>query len=345
VSIQPGSTPTGPAPPGSTPSSRQRPQWPASQQPASADGSAGETEPSAAVFLVLRRMRVPLVTLVLVFAISVFGLSLVPGEAEDGSPVRMTLFDAFYFMSYTATTIGFGELPHAFTHAQRLWVVVCIYLTVVAWAYAIGALLTLLQDRAFRQALAVQHFERKVRRISEPFLIVAGYGQTGALVVRSFDRLGRQLVVLDTSADKIDALDLMPYRGDVPGLVADVRSPTSCGAPGWSPPGARACWRSPTTTRRTSRSPWPSRCCAPTCPWSRDGVADHRPPHARLRLADRHQPLRPLRRAPAASLRRPAELPPHDVAGGRSGADCPARGTRVHRARGSSAATAASARP
>jgi Trk K+ transport system NAD-binding subunit len=170
-------------------------------------------------------MRVPLVTLVLVFAISVFGLSLVPGEAEDGSPVRMTLFDAFYFMSYTATTIGFGELPHAFTHAQRLWVVVCIYLTVVAWAYAIGALLTLLQDRAFRQALAVQHFERKVRRISEPFLIVAGYGQTGALVVRSFDRLGRQLVVLDTSADKIDALDLMPYRGDVPGLVADVRSP------------------------------------------------------------------------------------------------------------------------
>jgi Trk K+ transport system NAD-binding subunit len=128
-------------------------------------------------------------------------------------------------MSFTATTIGFGEIPHEFTYAQRLWVVVCIYLTVVAWAYAIGALLTLLQDRAFRQALSVQHFERKVRRISEPFLIVAGYGQTGALIVQSFDVLGRQLVVLDTSAEKIEALDLMSYRGDVPGLVADVRSP------------------------------------------------------------------------------------------------------------------------
>ena len=219
------STPGDPVPAGATPTSRQRAQWPASQHPPSADASAGESEPSAAVFLVLRRMRVPLVTLVLVFAVSVLGLSLIPAEDAEGRPAQLTLFDAFYFMSYTATTIGFGELPHAFTSAQRLWVIVCIYLTVVAWAYAIGALLTLLQDRAFRQALAVQHFERKVRRISEPFLIVAGYGQTGALVVQSFDALGRQLVVLDTSAEKVEGLDLMSYRGDVPGLVADVRSP------------------------------------------------------------------------------------------------------------------------
>ncbi len=209
----------------STPSSRQRTQWPATQHAPGVETVAGESEPSAAVFLVLRRMRVPLITLVLVFAVSVFGLTLIPGQDADGQPVRTSFFHAFYFMSYTATTIGFGELPHAFTDAQRLWVVVCIYLTVIAWAYAIGALLTLLQDRAFRQALAVQHFERKVRRIAEPFLIVAGYGQTGALLVRSFDTLGRRLVVLDSDAEKIDALDLMSYRGDVPGLVADVRSP------------------------------------------------------------------------------------------------------------------------
>ena len=60
----------------------------------------------------------------------------------------MGFFDAFYFMSYTATTIGFGELPYPFTDAQRLWVTITIYLTVIGWAYAIGSLLTLLQDRA-----------------------------------------------------------------------------------------------------------------------------------------------------------------------------------------------------
>ncbi len=130
-------------------------------------------------------------------------------------------------MSYTATTIGFGELPHPFTDAQRLWVVICIYLTVVAWAYAIGALLTLLQDRAFRSALSLQHFQRKVARLGEPFLLLAGYGQTGELLARSFDALGRRLVVLDASAERIDALDQGAFRGDLPGLVADVRSPHS----------------------------------------------------------------------------------------------------------------------
>jgi voltage-gated potassium channel len=209
----------------STPISSPRSQWPVTKHAPVLEAVPGESEPSAAVFLVLRRMRVPLITLVLVFAVSVFGLTLIPGQDADGSPVRTSFFHAFYFMSYTATTIGFGELPHAFTDAQRLWVVVCIYLTVVAWAYAIGALLTLLQDRAFRQALAVQHFERKVRRIAEPFLVVAGYGQTGALLVRSFDALGRRLVVLDSDTERIDALDLMAYRAEVPGLVADVRSP------------------------------------------------------------------------------------------------------------------------
>ena len=48
---------------------------------------------------------------------------------------------------------SFGELPNPFTAAQRLWVTVSIYLTVIGWAYAIGSLLSLLQDRAFRQAL------------------------------------------------------------------------------------------------------------------------------------------------------------------------------------------------
>ena len=70
----------------------------------------------------------------------------------------MGFFDAFYFMSYTASTIGFGELPVPVHLAQRLWVTVAIYLTVIGWAYAIGSLLALLQDRAFRQALALQQF-------------------------------------------------------------------------------------------------------------------------------------------------------------------------------------------
>ena len=63
---------------------------------------------SPGVFLVLRRMRVPLIVLIVIFAVSVLGLSLIPGQDAQGRPDRMGIFDAFYFMSYTATTIGFG---------------------------------------------------------------------------------------------------------------------------------------------------------------------------------------------------------------------------------------------
>ena len=180
---------------------------------------------SQTIFVIMRRMRAPLITLIVIFAITVLGLVLIPGKTPSGAPFHMSFFDAFYFMSYTASTIGFGELPYPFTDNQRMWVTISIYLTVIGWAYAIGSLLTLIQDRAFRNALALQRFRRKVRRLSEPFLLFAGYGQTGELLGRSFDQLGQQFVVIDQSPDRIDSLDLVAYRADIPGLTGDVRNP------------------------------------------------------------------------------------------------------------------------
>ena len=106
-----------------------------------------------------------------------------------------------------------------------MWVTISIYLTVVGWAYAIGSLLTLVQERSFRQALALQHFTRKVRRLGEPFLLIAGYGQTGELLARSLDALGRRFVVIDNDAGRIDDLYLDSYHADVPGLVGDAGDP------------------------------------------------------------------------------------------------------------------------
>ncbi len=186
---------------------------------------ASSTQASETIFLVLRRMRAPLILLISIFAISVLGLTLIPGQDAAGRPSRMGFFDAFYFMSYTASTIGFGEIPNSFTYGQRMWVTITIYLTVIGWAYAIGSLFAMVQDRAFRQALALQQFRRKVSRLQEPFLLIVGYGQTGELLGHAFDELGRRLVVIDISGDRIDDLQLGSYRADVPGLVADARDP------------------------------------------------------------------------------------------------------------------------
>jgi voltage-gated potassium channel len=187
---------------------------------------------SATIFQILRRMRAPLIVLIAIFAVSVLGLTLIPGQDAQGRPWRMGFFDAFYVMSYTATTIGYGELPYPFTYNQRMWVTVCIYLTVIGWAYAIGSLLARLRDRAFRQALALQRFTRTVHRLAEPFVLVAGYGRAGELLGHSMDALGRRFVVLDVSPERIEGLELESYHADVPGLAADVRDPGYLGAAG-----------------------------------------------------------------------------------------------------------------
>ncbi len=198
--------------------------------------AASANRASATIFLILRRMRAPLIVLVGIFSVSVLGLTLIPGEDDEGQPFDMGFFDAIYVMSYTATTIGFGELPYPFTYNQRMWVTISIYLTVVGWAYAIGSLLGLLQDRAFRSALALQRFTRKVARLAEPFVLIAGYGRAGELLGHSMDALGRRVVVLDKDDERIDGLELESYHGDVPGLAADARDPGHLGVAGLDHP-------------------------------------------------------------------------------------------------------------
>lgn len=188
-------------------------------------GGAGDV-PSV-VFLFLRRMRAPLIVLIASYAIAVLGLTLIPGMDADGKPWRMSFFHAFYFISYTATTIGFGEIPYPFSDAQRLWVTVSIYLTVLAWFYAIGKIFALFQDPAFQRVLATATFARRVRAIAEPFYIVCGYGETGSLLVQALDHDGVRTVVLDIDPGRINEVDLADVQLSVPALAADASLPDS----------------------------------------------------------------------------------------------------------------------
>jgi voltage-gated potassium channel len=182
-----------------------------------------EQPSSAGILLVLRRMRAPLIVVIVIFAISVLGLTLVPGEDAQGRPHRLGIFEAFYFMSYTATTIGFGEIPHSFTSAQRMWVTFAIFLSVVGWAYAVGSVLALTQDRAFRRELSRIRFTRKVAHLGEPFLLLIGYGNTTRRLARSLDDLGRRFVVLDNDENRLARVDLDSYRSDTPAVLGDAR--------------------------------------------------------------------------------------------------------------------------
>ncbi|THF66466.1 potassium channel protein [Pseudothauera nasutitermitis] len=184
-------------------------------------------------FLVLRRLRAPLIVLITILAVSVLGLTLAPGLDGAG---RLSFFHAFYFISYTATTIGFGEIPVEFSNQQRMWVTICIYLSVIGWAYTLGTVFTLLADRNLHLAIRTQRFARAVRRLREPFYLVCGYGETGRLICSALDRMGVRAVVVELDDAKVGELDLHGYTADVPALAADAGNPETLSFAGLTSP-------------------------------------------------------------------------------------------------------------
>ena len=179
-------------------------------------------------YLFLRRMRVPLVLVILLYTISVFGLAVMPGVDSDGNPTEgMGLFHAFYVISYTATTIGFGELPNPYSTEQRIWMTLAIYLTVTGWSYAVVTVVGLLQEPAFQNALRGGRYARRIRNLKEPFYIVCGVGETGTLVCHGLDRLGMRFVVIDADADRIEQIKLENFYSDPPSVMADASQPAT----------------------------------------------------------------------------------------------------------------------
>ena len=175
--------------------------------------------------VVLRFMRRPVFVLIVVYAVGITGMALIPAQGPDGSPERMSLFHAFYFFTYTATTTGFGEIPSAFNDEQRLWAIFCLYMGVIAWLYAIGSIIRLVQNPHFTQAVNEYRFARIVRQIKDPFLIICGFGDTGSLLARGLSEHAFNAVVLDHDPERIKALALRDYRVKMPGLCADPSDP------------------------------------------------------------------------------------------------------------------------
>ncbi|MEE4639197.1 MAG: NAD-binding protein [Wenzhouxiangella sp.] len=175
--------------------------------------------------LFFRRMRLPLIVLIAAYSIATVGFTLMPGTDAEGNPWRMSLFDAFYVVSYTGSTIGFGEVPYEFSKAQRLWTMVSIYLTVIAWLFSIGSIISLMQDPAFAQALRGARFRRAIRNYDRPFYLLCGYGDTGRLLTRSLTELHHPVVVIDAMQDKIDALSVEAHKSPVHGFCMDATLP------------------------------------------------------------------------------------------------------------------------
>jgi Trk K+ transport system NAD-binding subunit len=170
-------------------------------------------------------MRAPLLVLIVTYSIAIIGFLVLDGVDNNGNTYRMTIFDAFYVVSYTATTIGFGEIPYAFSYPQRIWMSMIIYATVMGWFYSLGTLITLLKDKLLIAQIAEARFVKQVKNMNQHFLIVLGYNHITSEIIKKANKEGVRTIVIEKDENKIDQLLLENYTPIVPCLMGDVYDP------------------------------------------------------------------------------------------------------------------------
>ena len=176
---------------------------------------------NSSLFIILQKMRKPFLVIIVTYTISIIGFLFIGGKDSSGNFYQMTMFDAFYFVSYTATTIGFGEIPYAFTYPQRIWVTISTFLTVLGWFYSIGTLVSLLQDKLFLQELERARFLKQIKNLNEKFIIILGYNQiTKKIIIKAIEE-GIRAVVIEKDSLKIEKLMLENFTPMVPVLYSE----------------------------------------------------------------------------------------------------------------------------
>jgi voltage-gated potassium channel len=174
------------------------------------------------IWLTMRRMRTPLIVMILVYSLSVFGMVMIPGQDATGREFHPNFLDAAYFVAIMATTIGFGEMPMAFTEAQRLFVYIILFPNVIAWLYSIGTILSLFLDPQFKGVLLMSRFARKKRWLDGQFYIVCGFGNTGSMIVQGLLKRGISAVILERQQEIIQSVALNDDFSHLPALAGDV---------------------------------------------------------------------------------------------------------------------------
>jgi len=182
---------------------------------------------NSSLWIVLHKMRAPAIVIIVTYTISIIGLLLIDGMDDEGNPYKMSIFDAFYFITYTASTIGFGETPFAFTYSQKIWVTFCIYFTVIGWFYGVGALVSLLQNKMLIDEVSKLQFRWQVNSIKRKFIIILGFNYVTSEILKKVMQSDIRSVVIEQDENKANNLILENYTPTVPILVADARDQNS----------------------------------------------------------------------------------------------------------------------
>jgi voltage-gated potassium channel len=140
--------------------------------------------------------------MVLVFAAGTIGYSL----------FGFGLLDALFQTITTVTTVGFGP-AHAFTQGEKGFTIVLVLVGVGTAAYAFSVLIEFFVEGYFGGSFRRRKMEQQIASLHD-HVILCGWGRVGRSIARNLQAHQSEVVVVDSSAERIATVDGPYVLGD-----------------------------------------------------------------------------------------------------------------------------------
>src|SRR5689334_8995472 len=151
----------------------------------------------------LRNLKIVVAALAALTLIGTAGFHLIEG---------WSLFDGFYMVVTTFTTIGYQEV-HPLSHAGRIFNVFLIGTGVALVFLTIGSLTQVLIESEFQQFFGRRKMEREIGRLTDHY-IICGAGRVGRSVAHELMRKPAPFLIIEGNEAKAER-----YREELPLMI------------------------------------------------------------------------------------------------------------------------------
>ena len=122
------------------------------------------------------------------------------------------LLDAVFQTVITVSTVGFGEV-HNFSAGQKVFTIVLILTGVGTAAYTFSMLVEMLVEGYLADEFGRRRMQRQISGM-HGHVVVCGWGRVGRAITRSLRTSHAEVVVIDSSAERIATVDGPSVCGD-----------------------------------------------------------------------------------------------------------------------------------
>jgi voltage-gated potassium channel len=149
----------------------------------------------------LKRLRVGLVVLVIIFLVAVLGYRLAGWE----------WIEAVYMVVVTLSTVGYKE-AHDLSGSPglQLFTILVIIFGVSTALYIVGGLVQMMAEGEINRALGVHRATREINRLSG-HTVICGFGRVGEILAQELKRHRKPFVVVESEPERINDATSQDY--------------------------------------------------------------------------------------------------------------------------------------